>query len=126
MWAFLSAVGLFHMTSDFRTHVEGLWDMMIFWEEKNGRTGGSMHCLCLHVCILYSPYFIAQSRSQHQGQNQLGIYSSYRQGVGKETKYLLNSKAFSKPILLAGWGCSYIFVYICLKEYNNLSMLGEL
>lgn len=80
----------------------------------------------LHACMLYSPYFIVQSRSQHQGQNQLGIYSSHRQGVGKESKYLLNSKAFSKPILLAGWGCIYIFVYICLKKYNDPSMLGEL
>lgn len=47
--------------------------------------------------------------------NGVGIYSSYRQWV-REEKYLLNFKAFSKPILQAGWGCFYVYIYIYLKD----------
>lgn len=129
MRALLSAMGLFHMPSDFRTHAEGIWDMLILWEEKNQRTGGNMHCLlqllppCVYVILtlFHYPKQVTASRSKSVG------YILFPQTKGqKGNKYLLNSKAFSKPILLAGWGCIYIFVYICLKEYNDPRMLEEL
>ena len=66
-------------------------------------------------CMWYSPYFIVQSKSQHQGQNQVGIYSSRRQGVGEESKYLLNSKAFSKSVF-SGWMRLYLYFYLYLSQ----------
>lgn len=75
------------------------------------------YSFCLHACMLYSPYFIVQSRSQHQSQNQLGIHSSHRQGVGKESKYLLNSKVFSKPIL---WLDEAVSIFLSLSVSKNI------
>lgn len=48
----------------------------------------------------------------------VGIYPSHRQGMREESKYLLNPKALSKPIQLAG-GAVSIFLSICTSKTDN-------